>query len=722
MIHVNADVISKVNAEANVNNKVVRGIVNETVDYITQVKNKPSINGITLKGNRTSADLGLQPAGDYATMSDIPTKVSELDNDSGYITDEAIKKPKVLFGVPCDDNGNFTYTSLATHYQVTSEEYIDYNVPSISHWYSGEELANIISTCETYIRHVEIEPPFNVIMSDFIPYYLCQDSDTEYLYPVPNYNGWLWAVFNDKTYGMTIVLASNNEYVDVANYDGLVIQQVNWSNINPKSPYYIANKPTRLSQFTNDSGFITSSALPTKTSDLQNDSGFITSADLPSPSFILAIPFDENDVMLGTPTAYYQFTKREYIDTATMAVSHWFSAEEMVAMGNMLLYCYPVMIGFGVVVTNLLHHYCYRDMDGYYQTYTTTQLESQQEAWQELTGENGNYIHVQLVDNSTILPIAKGYDRKVRLSTFDNDANYVQDAHYVHIDGVSNNAKQANGILLGKVDADSTATVMKATVPSLNELYDGACVYLMNGIVTSASGWTLNVNGLGAKPVYQTLAQASRSTTIFNVNYTMMFVYNSQRVEGGCWDIYYGYNSDTNTTAYQVRSNGTGYLAQAKFYRYRLLFEAMDGVHVVPANTSTSTNATTNRTPNSAPFNPFGRIFYYSTTTAIEAEANCSASYLWERYAGISLGYSFAKGSALTMTFPKAVYLKCTPQADNTVVLDATDPYVQDLPSAEDGSVYIYLGQATSATAIELAENHPVYQYKSGKICLFTGN
>lgn len=40
--------------------------------------------------------------------------------------------------------------------------------------------------------------------------------------------------------------------------------------------------PTKTSQLTNDSGYITSAAVPTKTSDLTNDSGFITSADVPT--------------------------------------------------------------------------------------------------------------------------------------------------------------------------------------------------------------------------------------------------------------------------------------------------------------------------------------------------------------------------------------------------------------------------------------------------------
>ena len=42
--------------------------------------NKPQINGNTLSGNKTSSQLGL------ASASDIPTKTSDLDNDSNFIT------------------------------------------------------------------------------------------------------------------------------------------------------------------------------------------------------------------------------------------------------------------------------------------------------------------------------------------------------------------------------------------------------------------------------------------------------------------------------------------------------------------------------------------------------------------------------------------------------------------------------------------------------------
>jgi hypothetical protein len=44
------------------------------------LQNKPEINGVSLNGNLTASELGL------ASTSNIPTKTSQLTNDSGYIT------------------------------------------------------------------------------------------------------------------------------------------------------------------------------------------------------------------------------------------------------------------------------------------------------------------------------------------------------------------------------------------------------------------------------------------------------------------------------------------------------------------------------------------------------------------------------------------------------------------------------------------------------------
>ena len=283
-------------------------------------------------------------------------------------------------------------------------------------------------------------------------------------------------------------------------------------------------------------------------------------------------------------------------------------------------------------------------------------------------------------------------------------------------------AKLTAGIPFGQVDSTSTSTAFTATVDGITELVDGVCVFLMNGVVTSASGFTIDINGLGAKPVYSTLAAATRATTLFNVAYTLLLVFNSKRVSGGCWDAYYGYDSNTNTIGYQLRTNSTTMPTLDKFYRYRLLFTAADRHHFVPANTSTSTNATASRTVNQRPIDPFGAIYYYGHTTAINANANPSTSYMWTQY-NFNLGYSFNRtGSALTLANHAPVYIKCTPQSDGSAIIDPDTPYVQSLPSAADGKIFIHLGIASGAETVELAPVHPAYCFRNGQIRLWTGN
>lgn len=279
-------------------------------------------------------------------------------------------------------------------------------------------------------------------------------------------------------------------------------------------------------------------------------------------------------------------------------------------------------------------------------------------------------------------------------------------------------AHKTASIPMGEVDGTSTSTAFTATIDGITELRDGVCMWLRNGVVTSASGFTIDINGLGAKPVYSSLATSSRSTTIFNVAYTCLFVYNSERVTGGCWDIVYGIDSNSNTIGYQVRHNSSTLPASDTGYRYRIWFTSADGTHYVPANKSSSTNATSKRTPNNTPINPFGEIIYYGVNGTTTAETNLTNTGIWQQYV-LSLGYSFNDtGAALTMTVHKPVYVKCTPQTDGGAVMVG---YTQDKPTTNDGFIYIYLGIAYSATNIELSLTHPVYWHDGTGLRLWSG-
>lgn len=66
----------------------------DTSDY-TDLTNKPKINNVELNGNKSLNDLGIQPSGNYALESEIPTKTSDLTNDSGFITGYTETDPTV---------------------------------------------------------------------------------------------------------------------------------------------------------------------------------------------------------------------------------------------------------------------------------------------------------------------------------------------------------------------------------------------------------------------------------------------------------------------------------------------------------------------------------------------------------------------------------------------------------------------------------------------------
>lgn len=107
--------------------------------------------------------------------------------------------------------------------------------------------------------------------------------------------GFSSSVSMDESFG----IGETPSGIDVVKVDGTPLPVVNKSvNIDLATPLSKkADKnqiPTKTSQLTNDSGYITSASLPTKTSQLENDSGYITkdvdnltyytkTSDLPAP-------------------------------------------------------------------------------------------------------------------------------------------------------------------------------------------------------------------------------------------------------------------------------------------------------------------------------------------------------------------------------------------------------------------------------------------------------
>lgn len=280
-------------------------------------------------------------------------------------------------------------------------------------------------------------------------------------------------------------------------------------------------------------------------------------------------------------------------------------------------------------------------------------------------------------------------------------------------------ANKAVSIPFGQVDSTSTSTAFTATIDGITELRDGVCVYLKNGVVTSAASCTLNVNGLGAKPMYNTMAATTAISTQWNVNYTMLFIYNSTRVSGGCWDMYYGYNTDTNTRGYEILEFYSGSKkVKTACQRNQIMLTCMDG-YLLPVYSGTYTTGTS-KILTTEKFNPNGQVYYYGSTGILEANATPANGTLFTQaaYNFADLRYSFNTGT--TLIAGNDIYLVCVPQNDGSAILH-TSPIAFALPSTEDGLIYKRLGKAHDTYRLSMEQDKPCYYYKNGAMCLWTG-
>lgn len=333
-------------------------------------------------------------------------------------------------------------------------------------------------------------------------------------------------------------------------------------------------------------------------------------------------------------------------------------------------------------------------------------------AFHNLKGETGQNGEDGAAGFSPVATVSKAGDTAT-ISITDEDgtttATVKDGSQYDFVeDGRSSNTADLNGIC-------STMT----------QLTNGARILYHLKYATAAST-TLNLTLVGgtttgAKKVYrQGTTQLAASIGIAGCILPLTYLTSLDSDNGG-WMMDNSYDANTNTIGYQLRTNSTQLPTVTRTRYYRLLFTNATNDKWVPANTEYDNSATSKKTVNQNPINPFGRIVYLGNSTNYAANANMSATAVWDQYA-VSLGYSFnSTGSALTLTAFKPVYVVCAPQADGSAIMDSTTPIVQALPSTDDGKIYIYLGVAGSATNIELVINHPVYYYKNGAIRLWTG-
>ena len=199
-------------------------------NFTTALKNK--LNVIA-----TGAEVNVQSDWDVAdTSSDafiknkpaIPTKTSDLTNDSGFITSAALP----------------TKTSDLTN----DSGFITNQVNNLANYYDQTAINSMFNALSVPTKTSELTNDSGFLTTSTLP------------------------IATASSLGVVKIGSG----INVAS-DGTIsaaVASLDWANI--------TNKPTDVSYWTNDAGYITSADLPTKTSDLTNDSDFVTSADVPT--------------------------------------------------------------------------------------------------------------------------------------------------------------------------------------------------------------------------------------------------------------------------------------------------------------------------------------------------------------------------------------------------------------------------------------------------------
>lgn len=207
-------------------------------NYVHTDNNFTTVLKDKLDGIATGAEVNIQSDWNITdTTSDafiknkpsIPTKTSDLTNDSGFITSAAVP----------------TKTSDLTN----DSGFITNQVNNLANYYDQTAINSMFNALDVPTKTSDLTNDSGFLTTDTLPI--------------------------ATTSGLGMVKIGNG--INVA-ADGTISAAISasleWDNI--------INKPTDVSYWTNDAGYVTSADLPTKTSDLTNDSDFVTSADVPT--------------------------------------------------------------------------------------------------------------------------------------------------------------------------------------------------------------------------------------------------------------------------------------------------------------------------------------------------------------------------------------------------------------------------------------------------------
>ena len=257
-------------------------------------------------------------------------------------------------------------------------------------------------------------------------------------------------------------------------------------------------------------------------------------------------------------------------------------------------------------------------------------------------------------------------------------------------------------------------------LPEVDALYNGLTIdYWLPFAGSGNATLNLTLKGgtkTGAKNCYRD--NANRLTTQVGANCICRLIYQTVTISGTSYSGWWLVRTlDNNTTdIVNLYEGSAAFTAKSAVHRYQLLFQT-DANILTPLNNADNNTGTEKTMLTGVDFMPFGKIYYYNSTTNISANGNMTTALYYHRN-GVDLRYTFNCGQ--TLTAHRDFYLKCAKQSNGMFRIVSGTCWTQTLPTSNDGYYYLLLGRTYSTYQFELYTEHPIYYHDGTGIVQYT--
>lgn len=263
----------------------------------------------------------------------------------------------------------------------------------------------------------------------------------------------------------------------------------------------------------------------------------------------------------------------------------------------------------------------------------------------------------------------------------------------------------------------AAATVQKeVSIPSITSLNVWQVIIVKPSTTSSVASSTLKLNSF---PAYKMLYNGAEITTstdsvVWSANVPSMFYLDE--VSGTKYWRFLGHWLDSNST-YTLNQliDAWKYEAWVGTYaisRYSLCMMKADGTWEKITATNAAYSTWTTKTVNTNWF-VLNQIKYYNTTWNVAGGTFVATDTLTSQSATVTLAYSLNCGTAPWWSVWQPIYIVGTIWVDGLFYLDTTARWSTTLPSTNDGKLYIRIWTALAAdnSASSFLQDRPIFYY-----------